>query len=696
MKRILSALLCVAMIAAVICTAAVSVSADTGYSVNIIEQAGLTTAEGAATTSTDAPIVIEGGSVPTDYAIPATCQYLVSVTAASATAVKRYTLIADGTEHAAWISANYNGGNGQVTLFITLPEGTYSEVIARGFDEEGTVMDVLKFTNITVTAAVNSVPDDAEVEYTPCWKLSPSDLAAGGSANAVTMEQNDMGYTTFNVGTAGDPYLYYISSTETKTGRWLLIKYNNHTIIPRMQIYMAQAAGITSDGNMIEFPIQADGSGWTYVLVDMSQNQHYSKDTQAVHHFRFDPLEARQWSNGTYQFTGEESIDVAYIMGFTTRAGAMGYLEANELHDVTKTAVLQESQVTIDGEKATYTDADGIAHEVTKNEDGTYSYTYEARDVRTPCDTTPNLIIDGSALKNMSTPNNITVEMDSTTGISTVTVTGADPNATLFSGAKTAARYMAVRYKTTINDKMEFFLSSTDKGPAAGQSFQHQLNSDGAWHTDIIDLSTVGVSTLNTETYELQFLRMDMFDAASEGSIELEFVAFFESEDAAFQYMHEYKTYTATFMANGKVVARVPFEAGATSIEEPAVPEKEGFTGAWKAYTLGDKNITIMAVYTVIEVPTEPSTEPATEPATDPATEPATDSATDPATVPETEPTTDPATEVQSGDASEAPTETETKAAASDDSGCSSAVCGLSVLILAGGAAMLLRKKKQD
>lgn len=693
MKRILSALLCVAMIAAVICTAAVTASADTGYTVSIIEQNGLTSEE---TSATDAPITIENGSVPSDAAIPATCSYLVSVTAASGTAVKRYTLTVDGTEHNSWISANYNGGNGQVTLFITLPEGTYGEVIARGFDEEGTGMDVLKFTNITVTAAVNSVPDDAKVEYTPCWKLSPSDLAAGSGMNAVTVVENDMGYATFTAGSTGDPYLYYVGGSETRVGRWLLIKYNNHTVIPRMQIYMAQSAGITSDGNMIEFPIQADGSGWTYVLVDMSQNQHYNKDTQAVYHFRFDPLESRQWSNGSYQFTGEETIDVAYIMGFTTRAGAMGYLEANELHQVTKTAVLQESQVTIDGEKATYTDADGIAHEVTKNQDGTYSYTYEAQDVRTPCDTTPKLVIDGSALKNMSSLNNISTEMDSTTGITTVTVTGGDPNATLFSGAKTAARYMAVRYKTTVSDDMEFFLSSTDAGPAAGQSFKHQLNGDGAWHTDIIDLSTVGVSTLNTETYELQFLRMDMFDAASEGSIDLEFVAFFDSEDAAFQYMHEFKTYTATFMANGKVVARVPFEAGATSIEEPAVPEKEGFTGAWKAYTLGDKNITIMAVYTVIDVPTEPTTEPATEPATEPTTDPATEPATVPATEPTTDPATDPATEAQTGDASESSIETKDETTASEDSGCSSAVCGLSILILAGGATVLLRKKKQD
>ena len=115
---------------------------------------------------------------------------------------------------------------------------------------------------------------------------------------------------------------------------------------------------------------------------------------------------------------------------------------------------------------------------------------------------------------------------------------------------------MAIRYRTSVQDNMEVFLSSSDAAPAAGQSFKRELAADGAWHTDIIDLSTVGVSTLNTDTYELKFLRVDFFDAASSGTMELEFIAFFDSEDAAYQYMHTYKTYTATFMANGKALLR--------------------------------------------------------------------------------------------------------------------------------------------
>lgn len=69
-------------------------------------------------------------------------------------------------------------------------------------------------------------------------------------------------------------------------------------------------------------------------------------------------------------------------------------------------------------------------------------------------------------------------------------------------------------------------------------------------------------------------------------------------------------TYTVTFVADGVTVETVTYEAGATSIEEPTVPVKDGYTGVWESYTLNDTNITVNAVYTAIETE-EP--EPVTE-----------------------------------------------------------------------------------
>ena len=58
-------------------------------------------------------------------------------------------------------------------------------------------------------------------------------------------------------------------------------------------------------------------------------------------------------------------------------------------------------------------------------------------------------------------------------------------------------------------------------------------------------------------------------------------------------------TYSVTFMADGAVVAVVDYAAGDSTIPEPAVPHKEGYTGAWEAYDLSlGGDITVHALYT--------------------------------------------------------------------------------------------------
>lgn len=59
--------------------------------------------------------------------------------------------------------------------------------------------------------------------------------------------------------------------------------------------------------------------------------------------------------------------------------------------------------------------------------------------------------------------------------------------------------------------------------------------------------------------------------------------------------------YTATFKADGEIVATVSFPIGADSIEEPEVPVKDKYTGVWSDYVLGDADITVNAIYTPIE-----------------------------------------------------------------------------------------------
>ena len=58
--------------------------------------------------------------------------------------------------------------------------------------------------------------------------------------------------------------------------------------------------------------------------------------------------------------------------------------------------------------------------------------------------------------------------------------------------------------------------------------------------------------------------------------------------------------YTATFMADGKIVAQIEFPENALSLEEPDVPAKDRYAGRWEDYTLTNEDLTVNAVYTLI------------------------------------------------------------------------------------------------
>ena len=56
-------------------------------------------------------------------------------------------------------------------------------------------------------------------------------------------------------------------------------------------------------------------------------------------------------------------------------------------------------------------------------------------------------------------------------------------------------------------------------------------------------------------------------------------------------------SFTVTFTADGRTVDTVSYTAGMTSVSEPAVPQKDGYTGAWARYALGAQDLTVRAVY---------------------------------------------------------------------------------------------------
>lgn len=61
------------------------------------------------------------------------------------------------------------------------------------------------------------------------------------------------------------------------------------------------------------------------------------------------------------------------------------------------------------------------------------------------------------------------------------------------------------------------------------------------------------------------------------------------------------KDYKVTFKADGKVIGTDTYNINNTSVSEPAVPKKEGYNGKWEDYTLTYSDKEINAVYTPIE-----------------------------------------------------------------------------------------------
>lgn len=56
--------------------------------------------------------------------------------------------------------------------------------------------------------------------------------------------------------------------------------------------------------------------------------------------------------------------------------------------------------------------------------------------------------------------------------------------------------------------------------------------------------------------------------------------------------------FTVTFVADGVTVKSVKCDNGATAVEEPNVPDKYGYVGAWENYTLNGQDLTVNAIYT--------------------------------------------------------------------------------------------------
>lgn len=307
-----------------------------------------------------------------------------------------------------------------------------------------------------------------------------------------------------------------------------------------------------------------------------------------------------------------------------------------------------------------------------------------------PAEILPVYIVDGEALNTQSTASETETSVYSyENGYITYTSTGGDPRSAshLVPAGTTLGRYMVIRYRTSASSHGEVFVGSgTDATSDSNVSFQYVQ--DGNWHYVVVDLFQS--ADFDRETCVVNHFRNDYLRSAD--SIDIEYYAFFNNYDEAVFYAEENlhvlpeapAVYIATFIADDQVVGTVEFVEGTTSINAPAVPEKEGYTGVWEEYTLSDADITIKAVYTEIAENTDPESQPEAQPETQPETGDAETNAS--IENPETNvPVSEPITE-------------ETQPVAEKE-GCKSVIGTASVLALtalAGVGILVARKKKES
>lgn len=423
-------------------------------------------------------------------------------------------------------------------------------------------------------------------------------FSLGGVTACTVTDLCDKGYLTFT-STGIDPFLTLGSFPETQGSLcdWIVIKYRTESKATHGEFFVCRTDGVTwgqdyARSNVL-FDWQNDGQ-WHVAVIDAT-NVWGNAGKVAINNLRFDPLEKPDGA--------DESIDVASITFFANGRAANAYAES--LYAVK------------DGEK----------------------YVPAPRVPMTADQVHPVLVIDGEALEANGGNQMSASAYSFKDGFISLTAKGEDPGYYLISEKTAAAPYALIRYRTSAAGvRGEIYAGSTGKeATGKGDRLTFDYIPDNQWHDAVVDLSTL--SAYNAKTGELTYLRYDFLDAGSSPvrsgqRVDVECVAFFNTEDEAFAFEHTLptaaKTFTLSFYADGHFIVAVQAKQG-EPVNEPVVPKKPGMIGTWEAYVLdGDKNVNAVyvpanpeeAVTLPAETPTEADTQPsATEPASVDATE---------------------------------------------------------------------------
>ena len=405
----------------------------------------------------------------------------------------------------------------------------------------------------------------------------------------------DQGYLSITA-QQNDPYFAFGASPDVTSNLMdhVVIKYRTTSTAKSGELFVNRTDGATwgspYEKTNVIWDWVADGE-WQIAVIDASAvwGNVYGVTLSNI---RFDPLEKPTGAG--------ETIDVAYIKFFANKKAAEAFAASEYVEEDGKTVV-----------KAPLRPID-------------------------PTTVRPVILMEGEAL-------NVTggTQMQDATysydrGFVTYTVKGSDPSFFLYRETTKVAPYMAIKYRTTAkNAGCEIYVGSVQSGPnGRSDRVTYRYTADGEWHIAVIDLRKA--ADYNADTNTINYLRLDFLysdSGLSNGStLDVEYIAFFNSYDEAAVYPHplpsEKARFTATFVVEGKALYTVEFREGDTTLEEPVVPILPGMIGTWEVYTLGNADITIHAVYTpatesnvpdVPPLPDETEAPDETAPVTDPA-----------------------------------------------------------------------------
>ncbi|MBE6585451.1 MAG: hypothetical protein E7645_02865 [Ruminococcaceae bacterium] len=323
-----------------------------------------------------------------------------------------------------------------------------------------------------------------------------------------------------------------------------------------------------------------------------------------------------KYEDGTIVAMNNIWTDLIIVKGGSWKQ--VGYIDGtdtyvkNEDGTVSINGEVATGKMLINDNDATYYDGVAALDENAKGKylyNVTLTYTVDPEIPVNPAELKPVYLIDGEMLNVSGGQGIADATYDYEGGYITYTATAADPNThgqNFVPAGTILGRYLVLKYRTSSEKAQGECFVGTSAGASGPDNVRYPAYvTDGEWHTLIADLSVS--KEWSADGLTNHFRNDILIDKGH--SIDIEYYAFFNTLKEATYYAENDchvlpkapVYYTITFKADGEIVKEITILEGTTSVKAPAVPAKEGFTGAWEEYTItGDADQTINAVYTAI------------------------------------------------------------------------------------------------